>query len=219
MKKLILRRSNFKIDYFTDTVILIFSFFGSYALRYNSLSGIFAKKQILLFSFLMISWICIIYIIKLYKDDYRKLELNFSLSRLLLALLLQLALLSIFWIVTYEISYSRLRSFNYFSLFFGLGLTYRYIVINSLRYLSHKNLQVTNYIIIGKGEISETIIDYYNAKPENGMRFKGYFEMEQLSNEELTQKLENLILQHNLAFIYCCSPYLSSKKLNKVLEI
>lgn len=219
MKKLILRRSNFKIGYFTDTVILIFSFFGSYALRYNTLSGIFAKKQILLFSFLMISWICIIYFIKLYKDDYRKLELNFSLSRLLLALLLQLALLSIFWIVTHEISYSRLRSFNYFSLFFGLGFTYRYIVITSLRYLSHKNLQVTNYIIIGKGEISETIIDYYNAKPENGMRFKGYFEMEQLSNEELTQKLENLILKHNLAFIYCCSPYVSSLQVNKVLEI
>ena len=143
MKKLILRRSNFKIGYFTDTVILIFSFFGSYALRYNTLSGIFAKKQILLFSFLMISWICIIYFIKLYKDDYRKLELNFSLSRLLLALLLQLALLSIFWIVTHEISYSRLRSFNYFSLFFALGFTYRYIVITSLRYLSRKNLQVT----------------------------------------------------------------------------
>jgi len=218
MLRIIPENKKNNIGFISDSTMLIISFFGSYFIKYQTFDGIIAKKQFLLFGAIAASWGLLLFFFKPYKEYYKQLELSYSVTKIFKILCLQLAFIGVFWMFTRDISYSRLRMFYYFTMALSLCSLYRYFIIRSLRYLNNKGLYTKNYMIIGKGVISKTIIDYYSLRPENGLHFKGYAEVEDYNDDQLAKEISRLKAQYNLQYIYCCSPYISSDKINSILK-
>ena len=203
-----------RIGMFSDSIFMVLSFFGSYYLRYDSLLGIGQKKQFILFFYLLITWSILILIFKPYKDSFRKYEVNYLLSKWFMFLLSQLALISIFWVAIQEISYSRLRLAYYFLILFTFGTTYRILFVNFLRNIRKKGKFSKNFVVIGKGIISEKVIEYYKTKPENGLRFKGFVENEYSDLE----RFRDFIISKKIEVVYCSLPYVTNELINKVRD-
>lgn len=203
-----------KIGVISDSIFMTLSFFISYFLRYGHFQEIGAQKQYILFTYLLITWTVLILVFKPYKDSFRKYEIGYLLSKWITFLLAQFALISIFWVAIQEISYSRLRLGYYFLSIFTLGSIYRVSIVSFLRNIRRKGKFSKNFIVIGKGAISEKVIEYYKTKPENGLRFKGFVENE----IDAPEIFRNLILSKKIEIIYCSLPYVTNDLINKIRE-
>ena len=199
-----------KIGVISDSIFMTLSFFISYFLRYGHFQEIGAQKQYILFTYLLITWTVLILVFKPYKDSFRKYEIGYWIT----FLLPQLALISIFWVAIQEISYSRFRLASYFLILFTFGTSFRILFVNFLRSIRRKGKFSKNFIVVGKGPISEKVIDYYKTKPENGLRFKGFLENE---NSEL-EFLRNFIISKKIEIIYCSLPYVTNEIISKVRD-
>ena len=219
MKTSFFNKFTLRIGIITDTLLMVFAFFASYYLKYQSFTDIYTNKQFVLFSFLSISWLWLIFLLKPYDYKNRKYEIPLLITNLFKLLIFQFALIAIFWMLTMDISYSRLRMAYYFSVIFVLGSSYRMVIVYLLRFFRSNGIGTKKYIIIGKGNISQSIVDYYQGRPENGLTFEGFFDFISAENfEQSLKKVEDFIIENQIDYVYCSSPYVNSTQVSRLLE-
>lgn len=97
----------------------------------------------------------------------------------------------------------------FFPLFFISRITTFYF-----RRLVVKEILDTNFILIGRNELSNSIRKYFLMNPQEGRRFQGDFDFESLSTDALAE----VCVAHNVHEIYCCVDELDQDDLRKLIN-
>lgn len=204
-----------------DSLCMNTAFFLSYFIRFNTLDGVLLEQRFILFLVFNASWVIVLLLFR----PYREPRTTFNLSKLtynfLLILLIHAAIIAFYWVYSKGYAFSRLRLAYIYIISAVLGISLRIIAVLLLRYLRQQGYNIRNYIVVGIGELSASIVEYYAAHPEIGYVFKGFFD----NNPKKTQNIydikdiESFVIENKIDFIYCCTPYLSNNIMNEIISI
>ena len=205
---------NFKrIGHILDLLILNLAFISSYFFRFGILIPVSERKQFFLILLLNVLWVSIVFISKPYERDRRGFNISKLIFKLFIALLIHLAVISIFWIFTKDFSFSRLRLVYFYSTFFILASFVRVFGVFFLRKLRQKGYFHRNYITIGQGKYSRSIETYYKNHPELGISLFKCFSDLDFINETLKDEIND----NKIERVYIVLPHLDTKYLNQII--
>lgn len=204
-----------------DTICMNIAFFLSYFIRFESLQGVVTDDNLLLFWVFNASWFLLLLVVK----PYREPRITFNISKLtynlLFILAIHAAIIAFFWAVTQGYSFSRLRLGIIYIIAAFLGILLRITGVYTLRALRKRGYNIRTFLVVGYGELSHTIVDYYTQHPEMGYVFKGYFSENPPNKQDHfdSRNLEKILRNETIDYIYCCSPYLSTEQLGRIISI
>ena len=91
-----------------------------------------------------------------------------------------------------------------------------------LKRLRTLGYNLRKYIIVGYGDLSPSIVNYYNTHPEMGYEFYGYFDEKNYPNTKNVkggfQVLRQFIIDNQIDYVYCCLPYIDNKQLQEIIS-
>jgi len=205
-----------------DLFCLNLAFVGAYFIIYHQIEGCFSPPYLVLFWVFNITWGLTLLVSRPFIEprvtfNFYKLTYNFS-----LLLVLHACLIAIFWVSIQAYYFSRLHLlFTYIILLF-CGISVRALGVLLLKQLRTIGYNLRKYIIVGYGELSPSIVKFYNKHPEMGYQFFGYFDEKHNSDENNIkgdfQVLTKFIVENEIDYIYCCLPYIDNKKLQEIID-
>ena len=132
------------------------------------------------------------------------------------------AIIAFCWILFKEKDLSRFQLFYFYSIFFSVGVTWRTITVILLKIYRATGHNTRRYVVVGYGKLSLAIKHFYENHPEIGFQFHGFFDQITPENRYYLrgdfERLEALLATRTIDCVYCCSPYLSSEVLSKLME-
>jgi exopolysaccharide biosynthesis polyprenyl glycosylphosphotransferase len=181
--------------------------------EYHTFSLPIASNGALLFWIFNTLWFLLLLLMK----PYREPRISFGISKLLynfyLLLLIHATLIVIFWTNSENKPFDlELLFFSYF-IAGALGTALRIIGVFLLRGLRRDGFNIRNYIVIGRGDLSSSIVNYYKLHPEMGYNFMGYFGQGDLDT------VEDFVLKNEIDYIYCCLPDLNHNQIDRITNI
>ncbi|MCR9063253.1 MAG: sugar transferase [Cytophagales bacterium] len=215
------RRSSYFLlsSILADTLIINVAFVITFYLQKESEEVFFSNNQTILFWLFNAIW----FLLLLIRKPYREPRISFNISKLLynfyLLLLIHASLIAIIWVISNGIFSTKISLTLTYLLAAVLGSLLRIVGVIFLRYLRRKGFNVRNYVVVGYGELSPLIVNYYNQHPEMGYVFKGYLGDSNYFDEDFFINLEKNISEDDLHYIYCCMPYLENKTLEKITNL
>jgi len=207
-----------KAHLWTDVILLNFSFFAAYYLRFNYVDNVFDNQYIILLLEANLVWIFAIYLLKTY--FFTRLSFNFrnQLLNLFKATLLHSAILmGILYLDHRGEDYSRKQFLMTYGIFTALAVLTRaglVIFIYMYRQAGHNS---SRYAILGKGDLATMIHDFYNERKELGYSFCGIYSFD--DNLDHLDSLEDLMEHQKLDFVYCCLSELSDQQVRSVIKL
>lgn len=107
-------------------------------------------------------------------------------------------------------------------MFLGLGAAVRIGELIFLREYRVRGYNNRNYIIVGYGKLASSIHSFYEAHPEMGFRFRGYFDQPTHENKALLSGTYNDLLtyvkQEGIDCVYCCLTYMDNERLKAIVD-
>lgn len=185
------------IFFVADLVVLNLSFLESYFQVFRDYA--INDDSLLLLLGLNIVWLGGFVGFRLYEMN-RDLGIINDLNRALLAIIICLTI--VFGIFFFSGSYlfSR-RQIFYFFLFFSLSVTsWRLFWHLFIRFWRRRGFNIRNYIVFGKGSISNELIEHFDENPGIGYRYLGFYD--RVSNE-LIQEMSNFQKPNQVDVIFC----------------
>jgi exopolysaccharide biosynthesis polyprenyl glycosylphosphotransferase len=213
------RRSSYflPLSILADTLCLNIAYFLSYAIRFQTTEGILNDKHLTLFLFCNAAWFMLLVTVK----PYREPRITFNIAKLvynfLIILTIHAALIALFWVYTKGFTFSRLRLTLIYVLAATMGVSLRFLGVFILRDLRKKGYNIRNYIVVGYGSLSSTIVDYYDEHPEMGYVFKGYFGEGNLAIHDLKDVMD-FVKSNEVDYVYCCLPYLDNERVTELID-
>jgi putative colanic acid biosynthesis UDP-glucose lipid carrier transferase len=205
-----------------DLFCLNLAFVGAYFIIYHQIEGCFSPPYLVLFWVFNITWGLTLLVSRPFIEprvtfNFYKLTYNFS-----LLLVLHACLIAIFWVSIQAYYFSRIHLlFTYIILLF-CGISVRALGVLLLKQLRTIGYNLRKYIIVGYGELSPSIVKFYNKHPEMGYQFFGYFDEKYDSDENDIkgdfQVLRKFIVENEIDYIYCCLPYIDNKILQEIIQ-
>ena len=135
---------------------------------------------------------------------------------------IHVAVIAVYWVAIKGYYYSREHLLIAYVLFLGLGAAFR---IGGLLFLQEYRARGYNnrrYIIVGYGKLAATIRGFYDAHPEMGFRFHGYFDQPAADNIGQLQgnydELLTYIRRERIDCVYCCMPYIDNGRLKEIVD-
>ncbi|MFT4033153.1 MAG: hypothetical protein QM669_12090, partial [Siphonobacter sp.] len=204
-----------------DVVLLTLCFLASYVLRpaHVHITSIEYRLFCLFFDAL---WVVIVLLGGTNKYSRTSFELFSILSKLFIALLWHIAIVSILWVSIQGYFFSRVHLLLTYFLFATFAFGWRATAVYFLRYIRFKGLNNRKFVVVGWGELSGLIVNYYRQHPEMGMEFNGYFDVLTPENQRNLRGdislLSRFIQEHNIDIVYVCLPYLDNKVISYLLK-
>jgi exopolysaccharide biosynthesis polyprenyl glycosylphosphotransferase len=209
----------FPVSVLVDTLSINTAFILAYYIKFHSFESCFKPPYLLLFSVFNAAWFLLLLIVRPFQES--RITFNFFklTYKFIIVLALHIALISLFW-VSVNGGYSRLQLFFSYSLAFGFGIFFRAVGVLVLKYIRLSGYNIRRYAILGYGELSKTIHNYYTNHPEMGYEFCGYFDKTSLkTNVGTIEELNNKILDNEIDYVYCCLPYTDNETLKGIIEL
>lgn len=135
---------------------------------------------------------------------------------------IHIAVISISWVATKSYYYSREHLLFAYTIFIALAAAFR---IGGLLFLQEYRARGYNnrrYVIVGYGKLADSIRSFYEAHPEMGFRFFGYFDQPSSENDGLLQgdysSLQTYVMQERVDCIYCCMPYIDNEQMKVIVD-
>ena len=168
--------------------------------------------------------IILVFITRPYQHSRPNFNLNTLLSSFFKILALHLALVVTFWVFVKGYYYSRGHLVLSSAMLAFLGIAWRIAATYFIKRYRLSGFNKRNYIIVGYGELSDTIKNYYEMNPDMGYIFKGYFDNHARnpsvkSWHDNLDLLEEYIMDERIDHIYCCQPYLSNRDLQAIIQL
>ena len=158
----------------TDLVFLNLSFSFANIMRFGTFLYTKQDYNILLIA-LNLLWIPVFFSSKL-NEALREERLLDNLNKVLVALVINLAIVFAFWFIIQPATYSRYHLFNTY-LFFSIGIIFWRIGWDYLiRYSRTKGYNIRNAIFLGYGDMMVEMMSFLKNNPELGYIIKGYFD-------------------------------------------
>lgn len=208
------------VNIIVDGSLLNLSFLSAYYLKFGIEKDILIDQSYLGF---LIIFNAIWFAFSITKYPYERSRVSYNLSSQLIkfiqVVMLHAGLIAIIWVFMKGGSLSRLHLFLTYALFVALGSTWRITLLVFLKWYRATGWNTRNYVIAGYGEITPTIVHYFNSYPEMGYHFKGYYDSHAVKRTDGDfDDLKILIAQYEVDTVYCCIPYLYQDDLRDIIE-
>jgi len=220
-------RHRYSILFFPLHVIIDFlglnaAFAGAYWIEFHSFEAITDSPYTSLWWLFNAIWLLDILLFKPYIYPRQLFKSLHLIKQLLLLTFTHAAIIALFWVAIQGYYYSREHLLITYVLFLCFGTIFRIggvLFLNEYRARGYNNRR---YIIVGYGKLANTIRGFYDAHPEMGFHFCGFFDDKTAENGQLLngnyESLLEYIQVNHIDCVYCCMPYMDSQQIRMVVD-
>lgn len=211
-----------------DLLVINLAFLGALWIRFDVVArGPMPLSQlhyILLLVVYNLLWVILVMVFKPYTYSRRNVNLHTILTKFFRIATIHLVLVITFWFLVKGYFYSRGHLVLSTGILVFLGIMWRIAATYFIRQYRLHGFNKRHYIIVGYGELSETVKNYYDLNPEMGYVFKGYFDLKPTDPQIFSfsadlNDLENFILDEQIDQIYLCQPYLPHHIIQSLIQL
>ncbi|WP_345031103.1 sugar transferase [Ravibacter arvi] len=224
------RYSNYfsSLQFVADLLIINIAFLGALWLRFvivaKSALPVSELHYTIFWLVYNLIWIILVLVLKPYRFLRHSFNLNELMSRFFQVAALHLALVIAFWVFVKGYYFSRGHLVLATGLLFFLGVGWRIIATYLVKKYRLSGYNRRNYIIVGYGELSDAVKNYYDMSPDIGYVFKGYFDKHSIvpfvkAWHHNLAVLEEFIMDERIDHIYCCQPYLDNQDIQAIIQL
>ena len=202
-----------------DLLVLNLAFLCAYYYKFEFLDILSRHNYLELFAFYNISWLVLTALYQPYKIS-RTAVLTKVLRRQLSLIVVHLLLITAFFVLTKAYDYSREHIILTYILFAALDFLWKSFFFYSIQSYRSHGYNRRNIVILGYGELTEELKEYFQDHPEYGYNLSGVFDNRK-TGRGILGKMDDLkeFVQHNqVDEIYCCLPYVRYTKVKELLD-
>ncbi len=212
----------FPLHVFADFFSLNAAFAGAYWLKFQTFSAIDQPPYAQLWWLFNLVWLVEILLFKPYIFPRQLFKLDHLLKKLILLTALHISVIAVFWVVVKGYYYSREHLFISYALFTGMATAFRVGGLVFLQQYRARGYNNRRYVVVGYGKLAATIKSFYEAHPEMGFQFQGYFDQPTPDNQDILRGdydgLTNFIREQRIDCVYCCMPYIDNQRLKVLVD-
>ena len=212
----------FPLHIIIDFISLNAAFVGAFWLKFQTLEGVSNAPYASFWLLFNLIWLIEILLFRPYTFPRQLFKADHLLKKMLTLTAIHIAVISIYWVAIRGYYYSREHVLITYTLFLGLGAIFRLGGLVFLREYRTRGYNNRRYVIVGYGKLAASINSFYEAHPEMGFRFLGYFDHPTTENQEkLTgtyNELLSYIEQERIDCIYCCLTYMDNERLKAIVD-
>ena len=165
---------------------------------------------------LNIIWVGVFFSSRL-QEINRNSRLLDHLNKVLTGLVINLSVVFALWFALQPVDYSRKFLFISYLVFTFLILFWRSIWHYLIRYYRVRGYNIRRVVIIGKGDLSDSLTQYFKETPELGYQLMGVVDDKSGADEKL-KKFEEFSLVNEADIVFCCIPYLNDEQVKDVID-
>lgn len=139
------------------------------------------------------------------------------LNKVLTGLVINLSIVFALWFALEPVDYSRKYLFLTYLIFTIAILLWRSIWHYLIRYYRIKGYNIRRVVIIGKGDLSDSLSEYFKESPELGYQLVGIVD----DNDEADEKMANyeeFTISQEADIVFCCLPHLKDNQVKDVID-
>lgn len=212
----------FPLHVIVDFLSLNVGFVGAYWIKFGDIQPVTRFPYESLWIAFNLVWLVEIIVFKPYIYPRQLFKLDHLLKKLALLVGVHMAVIAIFWVAVKGFYYSREHLLIAYVLFVSLAALFRLSGLLFLREYRTRGYNNRRYAIVGYGKLATTIRSFYDAHPEMGFHFYGYFDEptdeNQLSLTGSYAELQHHVEQNEIDCVYCCMPYINNDQLRVIVE-
>ena len=205
-----------------DFLCLNAAFVGAYWLKFHWIEGVFQPHYTTLWYVFNLVWLVLIILLKPYNFPRQLFKIEHLLRKLVLLVGIHVAIISLFWVLIMGYYYSREHLLVTYILFFTLASAYRIGGLLFMREYRARGYNNRRFIVVGYGNLSKTITQFYEIHPEMGFRFCGYFDHNTEENTGVLtgsyEQLPTYIRENRIDCVYCCLPHIDNTHLKGIVD-
>ncbi|QJD78375.1 sugar transferase [Spirosoma rhododendri] len=212
----------FPLHVIIDFISLNVGFVGGYWIKFGNIEPVSRFPYESLWIAFNLVWLVEIVVFKPYIFPRQLFKLDHLLKKLVLLVGIHMAVIAIFWVAVKGFYYSREHLLITYVLFITLASLFRLGGLLFLREYRTRGYNNRRYAIAGYGKLATTIRGFYDAHPEMGFHFCGYFDEPTAENQaHLTAsyaELQHHIQRNEIDCVYCCMPYVDNEQLRAIVD-
>ncbi|GAB3641877.1 sugar transferase [Spirosoma arcticum] len=212
----------FPLHVIVDFLSLNAAFVGAYWIKFHTIETVSDPPYASLWWLFNAIWLVEILLLKPYIYPRQLFKANHLLKKLLILTVIHVAVISVCWVAIRGYYYSREHLLITYFLFMTLAAAFRIGGLIFLREYRARGYNNRRYVIVGYGKLADTIRSFYEAHPEMGFRFHGYFDTPSPENEGLLKgdytTLQSYVVQEGVDCVYCCMPYIDNKQMKDIAD-
>lgn len=204
----------------SDSLCINIAFVLAYFIRFKEINSLLQPPYEVLFWIFNSTWFLLLLFVKPYKEPRISFNIYKLIYNYIIFLMIHAASISFFWVISKGYGYSRIQLFLTYIIAFLIGSIFRVFGILLLKQLRKYGFNNRNFIVVGHGDLSSTIVNYYDKYPAMGYSFKGYFGSPNDSNEiENYLNIKDFLVSSKIDYIYCCVPYLKNDEIAQIINL
>ena len=137
------------------------------------------------------------------------------LNKVLTGLVINLSIVFALWFALQPDDFSRKYLFVTYLVFTVAIIGWRSFWHYLIRYYRVKGFNYRNVLIVGKGDLSDSLLQYFKEFPELGYKSVGVVEVQEEKNGF---ELLHSSLQEGLDIIFCCLPNLKNEQVKDIID-
>jgi putative colanic acid biosynthesis UDP-glucose lipid carrier transferase len=212
----------FPLHVIVDFLSLNAAFAGAYFIKFGVFDGLTVFPYASLWWLFNLIWLVEILLLKPYVFPRQLFKIDHLIKKLIILMAIHIAVISLYWVAIKGYYYSREHLLFTYALFTILGLAFRVGSLIFLRAYRARGFNSRRYVIVGYGKLAAAIHSFYEAHPEMGFRFQGYFDQPNSENEGLLRgtydDLISFIRRESIDCVYCCMPYIANERLRSIVD-
>ncbi|GAB4048016.1 undecaprenyl-phosphate glucose phosphotransferase [Spirosoma litoris] len=198
------------------------AFLGAYWITFRNLEAVAEAPYASLWWLFNIIWLIEILALKPYIYPRQLFKSGHLVRQLLLLTFIHVAIIAVCWIAIQGYYYSREQLLVTYIIFLLLGIAIRIGGVFFLKEYRARGYNNRRYIVVGYGKLANTIRAFYDAHPEMGFHFCGYFDESTSENAGYLkggyEGLVDYIRTNHIDCVYCCMPYMDNERLKYIAE-
>ncbi|MEP1034528.1 undecaprenyl-phosphate glucose phosphotransferase [Ekhidna sp.] len=139
------------------------------------------------------------------------------LNKVLTGLVINLSIVFALWFALEPVDYSRKYLFITYLIFTITILFWRSIWHYVIRYYRIKGYNIRKVVIIGKGDLSDSLAEYFTESPELGYQLVGIVDDNSEADERLVN-FEKFTISQEADIVFCCLPHLKDEQVKDVID-
>lgn len=205
-----------------DVLCLNAAFVGAYWIKFGEVAPLLLPPYASFWGIFNLVWLLVVAIGRPYVFPRQLFKFSELLQKLVVLMGVHMAIIAIYWVSVQGIYYSRAHLAYTYIGFFGMATAARVVGLLFLQEYRARGYNKRRYVVVGYGKMATLINRFYEAHPEMGFHFAGYFDW---GNSSIADKLAgdytqlpSFIRSNQIDCVYCCLPYVDNTQLKAIVD-
>jgi len=210
------------IHFIGDVLFINVSFLLTYYIKFSTFD--FSDKYRFLFFIFNSVWILVALMLDIYKLKQLK-RFDKIVYNLLKAFVFNAVIIGSILFSLKASEFSREQLYTTYLFIFLFIIFWRYIAVKSIHYYRRSGYNYKRVVILGSGDLSKQLFNYFTSDIAIGVRVKGIFSVDETAhrntNNVVYDKLENykqFVLENSIDEIYYTMPLTYTKKIKNIID-